>query len=723
MTLALACGGGGGDVGTGPVPVASVVITSPAAAPAFGALARTVQFSAEARGASGSPLAGKTIAWSTSNSGVATITPSGLVTAAGSGTAQITASAEGVSSAPVTVTVNQVTAGVAVTPPAAPFGAKGSTRQLAAAALDSTSHPISGKTANWTVTDAAVATVSPTGLLTSVANGTTKAIGTIDGLADTADVTVAIIVKDVLVGPGTFSFGTAGRTQQFTATPRDSNTNTVSGATVVWSSTNAAAASVSPTGLVTAVANGTAQIQATSGTATGSASVTVNIVIASLTLAPTSRTFTRIGQPQTFAPTARDTATNIVANPGITWTSRNTSLVTVSPSGVATSVADGAAYVVAAATGSGAKDSALVTVSAVANAVSITPSSVAFGAIGSSRQLGASVLDSGSTTIPGRPVTWSRVGPGTTATVSAAGLVTSVAVGTGDSAAAAATGPVAAITAKAPITVTQVVNTIAVTGSLLPDTLHTTGRTKQFAAAAADSNLNSIATVFTWLSGAPAIASVDGTGLVSAVSDGSTSIQASAGGKTGSRTMVVRRYAATFTLFPTAPQSITTAGGTLAFSGTVQDSVGTNLSISWLSRTTTVATVSPATGTTTTATAVGNGTTYVVMSGGTRIDSTQLTVTIPAAASAAVQIGDNFFRSVANNTQNAAVDTVAVGGTVTWTWVGASNHSVESTGAPSFTSSTTKISGTYAFTFNSAGTYTYDCGVHGLSMTGRVVVR
>jgi plastocyanin len=91
--------------------------------------------------------------------------------------------------------------------------------------------------------------------------------------------------------------------------------------------------------------------------------------------------------------------------------------------------------------------------------------------------------------------------------------------------------------------------------------------------------------------------------------------------------------------------------------------------------------------------------------------------------SAAVQVGDNFFKSGRNNTQNPAVDTIAAGGTVTWTWVGVANHSVESTGSPSFTSSTIKSSGTYSFTFASAGTYTYDCGVHGLTMTGRVVVR
>jgi plastocyanin len=68
------------------------------------------------------------------------------------------------------------------------------------------------------------------------------------------------------------------------------------------------------------------------------------------------------------------------------------------------------------------------------------------------------------------------------------------------------------------------------------------------------------------------------------------------------------------------------------------------------------------------------------------------------------------------------VDTIAAGGIVTWTWAGGS-HSVESTGSPSFATSTVKTSGTYAVTFATPGTYAYDCGVHGATMTGRVVVR
>jgi plastocyanin len=94
--------------------------------------------------------------------------------------------------------------------------------------------------------------------------------------------------------------------------------------------------------------------------------------------------------------------------------------------------------------------------------------------------------------------------------------------------------------------------------------------------------------------------------------------------------------------------------------------------------------------------------------------------TVPTAAS--VSVGNFFFKSGHNATQNPAVDTVAVNGTVTWTWTGGT-HGVQSLGSPSFTDSPTQSSGSYMFTFTAAGTYQYDCTVHGLAMTGTIVVR
>ena len=102
--------------------------------------------------------------------------------------------------------------------------------------------------------------------------------------------------------------------------------------------------------------------------------------------------------------------------------------------------------------------------------------------------------------------------------------------------------------------------------------------------------------------------------------------------------------------------------------------------------------------------------------------------TPPAApATAAVTVGDIFFTSGHNGSSNPAVDTVAAGGTVTWTWGGSESlpHSVQSTGSPSFTSSAIQTGSgkTYQFTFTAPGTYQYDCAVHGQMMTGTIVVQ
>jgi plastocyanin len=100
-------------------------------------------------------------------------------------------------------------------------------------------------------------------------------------------------------------------------------------------------------------------------------------------------------------------------------------------------------------------------------------------------------------------------------------------------------------------------------------------------------------------------------------------------------------------------------------------------------------------------------------------------VAFTATGALAVQVGDIFFKSVHNGSLNPAVDTIPAGATVLWTWVGSLPHSVESTGVPSFTSSSvmTGAGRTYALKFTTAGTYTYDCAVHATQMTGRIVVQ
>ena len=91
-----------------------------------------------------------------------------------------------------------------------------------------------------------------------------------------------------------------------------------------------------------------------------------------------------------------------------------------------------------------------------------------------------------------------------------------------------------------------------------------------------------------------------------------------------------------------------------------------------------------------------------------------------------VTVGNIFFRSVHNGSQNPAVDTIAAGDSITWAWNAAGSHSIQSTGLPGIFRNSVVMSGandTYTVTFRNPGTYTYDCAIHGAAMTGRIVVQ
>ena len=80
----------------------------------------------------------------------------------------------------------------------------------------------------------------------------------------------------------------------------------MSGASVGWASSASSVASVSSSGLVTALSDGTATIAATSGSAMGTASVTVGQVAVSITLSPGSVVLAGAGDTRTITAAALD---------------------------------------------------------------------------------------------------------------------------------------------------------------------------------------------------------------------------------------------------------------------------------------------------------------------------------------------------------------------------------------------------------------------------------
>ena len=90
-------------------------------------------------------------------------------------------------------------------------------------------------------------------------------------------------VTSVAVTPSSATLVSLGETVQLTPSARDASGNTISGKTFTWSSSDASIATVSSSGLVTAVANGSVTITATTDGVNGTAAVDVNQVAAQLT--------------------------------------------------------------------------------------------------------------------------------------------------------------------------------------------------------------------------------------------------------------------------------------------------------------------------------------------------------------------------------------------------------------------------------------------------------
>ncbi len=157
-------------------------------------------------------------------------------------------------------------------------------------------------------------------------------------------------VVSVGLAPSTVTLA-VGRTQQLAATPSNYAGAPITGKSAVWSSSSTAVATVSPSGLLTAVAAGTATISATIDGKSGSASVTViTLPVATVTLAPTAITVA-VTATATLTATLADSTGAMLTGRAVTWASANAAIATVSTSGLVTGVAIGSTTITAAADG------------------------------------------------------------------------------------------------------------------------------------------------------------------------------------------------------------------------------------------------------------------------------------------------------------------------------------------------------------------------------------
>jgi len=129
------------------------------------------------------------VTWASSNTSVATVSSSGLVTGKVAGSATITATSEGQSGTAAITVVHVPVASVTVSPASASVPA-GSALQLTATPKDAAGNPLSGRTIAWSSSNTAVATVSSSGLVSGVVAGSATITAMSEGQSGTAAITV-----------------------------------------------------------------------------------------------------------------------------------------------------------------------------------------------------------------------------------------------------------------------------------------------------------------------------------------------------------------------------------------------------------------------------------------------------------------------------------------------------------------------------------------------------
>jgi uncharacterized protein YjdB len=437
---------------------------------------------------------------------------------------------EGGSSA--TVTPAPV-ASVTVTP-ASPSVVAGATQPLTATLRDANNTVLTGRTLIWSSGNAAAATVDANGLVTAVAVGTATVTATSEGKTGTSTITVTAApapVATVTVNPPSASVVT-GATQQLTAAPMDAGGNTLTGRAVTWTSDAASVATVNASGLVTAVAPGTATISATSEGKSGTSAITVTPVpVATVTVSPSSASVV-VANTQQLTAVTKDAGGATLTARTVTWSSDNAA-ATVDANGLVKAVSVGSATISATSEGKTGTSAITVTVVPVAT-VTVSPASASIVA-GATQQLTATAKDASNNLLTGRSITWSSSNTTIAKVDASSGVVTGMAAGGPVTITAASEGKSGA----ASITVTPVpVATVTVSPS--PATVGI-GGIQPLSATVMDANNNVLTgRSVVWSSDASSVASVNAnTGVVTGVSTGSATITATSESKNGSSFVTV----------------------------------------------------------------------------------------------------------------------------------------------------------------------------------------
>ena len=701
-------------------------------------IGETVTFTATARTAGGAVRGDVSVSWTSSDTDVVTITSAGVATAVGAGMATVSAMADGIASSPVTINVAEppppepVVATVTVSPSEAMIETD-ATQQFTAMATTADGMEIPDVEFTWSSSDEMVATVDADGLATGVGAGEAMITATADSVSGMATLTVAEppppepVVATVSVSPSEAMIETDA-TQQFSAKALTEDGMEIPDVEFTWSSSDEMVATVDADGLATGVGAGEAMITATVDSVSGMATLTVaeppppEPVVATVTVSP-SEAMIETDATQQFSAKALTEDGMEIPDVEFTWSSSDELVATVDSDGLATGVGAGEAMITA--TADSVSGMATLTVTdppppePVVASVTVSPASMMI-TVGGMFQFMAVAMTADGMVIDDVDFTWMSDDT-EVATVDETGLVTAVAAGT---AMITATGN-GVTSVPATITVEEaapVVASVEIADTTMPIELQI-GDTHQLMAVARTSDGTMIGGVtLAWSSDNNEVATVDSTGLVSAIGAGMADITAMSGGTSSDPvTVTVTEPPPVVDRVSVSPSTASIEEGeTQRFTATAYTSdneVISGRTVTWTSSRTSVATVNPSSGTSTTATGVDAGSTTIRATVDGVSGTATLTVTEPPPVVARVTVSPSSpsieegetqrFTATAYTSDNEVIS----GRTVTWT----SSRTSVATVNPSSGTSTTA-------TGVDAGSTTIRATVDGVSGTATLTV-
>jgi uncharacterized protein YjdB len=415
---------------------------------------------------------------------------------------------------------------------------------------------------------------------------------TLAGAASCLDLNPTTTACSVTIAPTNITLS-VNQSATVVGTAFDCSKNTIpaSKKTILFASSNPAAATITPTGTVIAIAIGTTQISATADGQSATATVTVGPEVpTSVTINPPTLTLRRTNTRQ-LAAVARNASQAVIPGATFRWSSSNTAIASVDASGNVVALTAGQVSVTADV--NNVFGTSLVTVTEIPiGTCALVPTTYKV-TTGQSVQPALTLRDtaSGVLTNLGRPIAWISDNENV-ATVSSSGLITTRKAGSAKISASSVEYP--SVTCATAVTVVdpRIVQVVVTprTGSLR------LGIPRGLGVTLLDSVNNAIPSgrVVTWSTNTPTVAQVSQAGIVTGIALGTARLIATSEGVADTVSFPVTAIPVG-SISVTPVQATVLEGQTVQITATVLDSAGTTVTdrpIEWLTSDPTKATVS-----------------------------------------------------------------------------------------------------------------------------------